>query len=238
MASKKYRRVLLKFSGEVLAGKEDELFDFSVMDRLALELKALQKKGIQVALVMGGGNIWRYRDHVAKAIPRVESDFLGMMATVMNGVALQSVLERHGVPSRLMSALPVAEVAEPYVRRKALHHLNKGRVLLCAGGTGRPFFSTDTGAAVRALELGCEVLLKATKVDGVYDADPMKNPKAKRFSKITFDEVLDRQLGFMDTTASALCREGGLPVVVFDMSPKGQLAKVVAGGSIGTLVHP
>jgi uridylate kinase len=235
--AKHYKRIMLKFSGEVLKGK-DESIDFSVMEKLCKEIKDLHKKKIQIAVVVGGGNIWRYRDNKGKGISRVESDFMGMTATVMNGMAMQSTLERLGVPARVMSALTVQELAEPYVRRKALDHLNSGRVLICAGGTGRPFFTTDSAAALRGLELDCEVFLKATKVDGVYDKDPMKHKNAKRYDSITFDEVLKKRLAFMDQTASALCREGNLKVVVFDLMKKGNLGKVVAGSkTVGTTVH-
>lgn len=233
---RKPKRFLLKFSGEVLQGKHDPI-DFIVLENLAKEVALLYKKKIQIVMVLGGGNIWRYRDNKGKGIPRVESDFMGMMATVMNALAMQSTLERLGVPTRVMSALPVAEVAEPYVRRKALHHLAKGRVLICAGGTGRPFFTTDSAAALRALELNCAVLLKATKVDGVYDKDPMKYKDAKRYESISFDEVLRKQLAFMDATASALCREGGLEVIVFDLMTTGNLGKVVSGKKVGTKVY-
>lgn len=235
--SARYRRVLLKFSGELLLGKGRTMIDLSELEALAKDVKTLQHKGFQIAMVLGGGNIWRYRDHKGKGIPRVESDFLGMLATVMNGVAVQTVFEQSGIPTRLMSALPVAEVAEPYIRRKALDHLAQGRVLICAGGTGRPFFTTDTAAALRALELKCDVFLKATKVDGVYDADPLKNKKAKRFDTLSFDELLERKLGVMDLTAATLCREGKLPVVVFNMNKKGNLMAAVTGKSVGTFVH-
>lgn len=241
-----FKRVVLKFSGEVLrgatplgGGQAGDPIDFGVLEGLAKEIASVWAKGKrEIIIIIGGGNIWRYRDNKGKGMGRVESDFMGMIATVMNGMALLSVLENLGVPTRLMSALPVAEVAEPYLRRKALHHLKKGRVLICAGGTGRPFFTTDSAAALRGLELGCDVFLKATKVDGVYDFDPMKNKRAKRFDKISFDEVLKRRLEFMDTTASALCREGKLPVIVFDLMKKGNLAKVVGGEKIGTKVTP
>lgn len=235
--AKAYKRLMLKCSGEVLLGKNGDMIDFSILNGLAKQVAELHKKKFQVALVIGGGNIWRYRDNTGKGIPRVESDFLGMMATVMNAVAFQSALEGMGIPARVLSALPVAEVAEPYIRRKALHHLQKGRVVICAGGTGRPFFSTDTGAALRGLELNCDVLLKATKVDGVYTADPMKDKKAKKFTTITFDEVLSRRLEFMDSTAYSLCREGKLSVVVFDLMKKGNLLAAAQGKKVGTLVH-
>lgn len=239
MSKKSYRRIMLKFSGEVLRAQNGDPIDFSVLERLAKEIRTVHAKGKrQVAVVVGGGNIWRYRDNKGKGVPHVESDFMGMMATVMNGMALQAVLERLGVPCRLLSALPVSEVAEPYIRRKAMHHLEKGRVVICAGGTGRPFFTTDSAAALRGLELECDVFLKATKVDGVYDKDPMKHKDAKKFSRLSLDEVLSRRLEFMDATASALCREGGLSVVVFDLMKAGNLAKVVVGKSVGTLIHP
>lgn len=236
MARKKSKRIMLKFSGEVLRGNGDDPVDFDVLEGLAKQVKAIAKN-TSVVMVIGGGNIWRYRDNKGKGIPRVESDFMGMMATVMNGVVMQATLERLGVPCRVMSAMPVAEVAEPYVRRKALDHLDHGRVLICAGGTGRPFFTTDTAAALRGLELNCDVFLKATKVDGVYDKDPMKHKNAKRYSSITFDEVLKKKLAFMDSTASSLCSEGDLDVVVFDLMKKGNLEKAVAGKKIGTTVH-
>ncbi|MDP2625044.1 MAG: UMP kinase [Candidatus Peregrinibacteria bacterium] len=237
MKKKAYKRIMLKFSGEVLAGKGDEMIDFDVLERLCKEIVDLHKKKYEIAVVVGGGNIWRYRDNTGKGIPRVESDFLGMMATVMNGVAMRSVFERLGVEARVVSALPVAEVAEPYVRRRALAHLEKGHIVICTGGTGRPFFTTDSGAALRALELNCDVFLKATKVDGVYDSDPMKNKKAKKFDTISFDKVLEKRLAFMDSTASALCREGGVPVIVFDLMKKGNLSAAAAGKKVGTLVH-
>ncbi len=236
MKKKPYKRIMLKFSGEVLRGKGDESIDFKVLEDLGKQVKEVHKK-VDVVVTIGGGNIWRYRDNKGKGIPRVESDFMGMMATVMNGVAMRNMMEQLGVPCRVMSSLPVAEIAEPYVRRKALDHLENGRVLICAGGTGRPFFTTDTAAALRGLELDCDVLLKATKVDGVYDKDPMKAKNAKRFDSITFDEVLKRKLAFMDSTASSLCREGDFPVVVFDLMKKGNLEKVVSGKKVGTTVH-
>jgi uridylate kinase len=236
MAKKKSKRIMLKFSGEVLKGKNDDSVDFVKLEKLAKQVKAISKK-MGVVMVIGGGNIWRYRDNKGKGIPRVESDFMGMMATVMNGVAMQAVLERLGVSCRVMSALPVAEIAEPYIRRKALDHLENGRVVICAGGTGRPFFTTDTAAALRALELDCDILLKATKVDGVYDKDPEKHKNAKKYKSITFDEVIKKRLAFMDVTASTLCREGELGVVVFDLMKKGNLAAAAAGKKVGTCVH-
>lgn len=219
-----------------MRGQGDDSIDFGKLEKLAKEVKEVAKK-MSVVMVIGGGNIWRYRDNKGKGIPRVESDFMGMMATVMNGVAMQAALEGMGVSCRVMSALPVAEIAEPYVRRKALDHLEHGRVVICAGGTGRPFFTTDTAAALRALELNCDVLLKATKVDGVYDKDPEKHKNAKLFKSITFDEVIKQKLAFMDITASTLCREGELPVVVFDLMKKGNLALAAAGKNVGTKVH-
>lgn len=233
----KYSRIMLKFSGEVLQGKDGESIDFKTLGNLATQIKQVHDSKVQIALVIGGGNIWRYRDHQGDGLPRVDSDFVGMMATVMNGIALQSALEKLGVPARVLSALPVASVVEPYIRRKALHHLEKGRVVICVGGTGSPFFTTDTAAALRGLELHCDILLKATKVDGVYDSDPVKNSDAKRYDSISFDEVLQKQLAFMDTTASALCREGKLEVVVFDLMKPGNLQAVASGQSIGTHVH-
>ena len=227
---------MLKFSGEVLQGKNGESINFNILEKLAQEIVHLHKKKIQIAIVIGGGNIWRYRDNKGKGMPRVESDFMGMMATIMNGLAMQTVLEKLKVPCRVVSALPIAEIAETYVLKKALLHLQKGRIVICVGGTGRPFFTTDSAAALRGLELDCEVLLKATKGDGVYDSDPMKNKGAKRYTKINFDEVLQKKLAFMDMTASSLCQEGGLRVIVFDLMKKGNLIKAATGGKVGTIV--
>lgn len=233
---KGYQRIMLKFSGEVLKGKDDAI-DFGVLENLCKEIKALHKKKVQIVVVVGGGNIWRYRDNKESGMLRVESDYMGMMATLMNAAAMRSTLERLGVPARVLSALYVSEMGEPYLRRKGLDHLVHHRVVICAGGTGHPFFTTDSAAALRGLELECDVLLKATKVDGVYNKDPMKFKDATRFKSISFDEVLKRDLAFMDSTATALCREGNLPVVVFDLMKKGNLAKVVDGKSVGTMVH-
>ncbi|PIR13324.1 MAG: UMP kinase [Flavobacteriales bacterium CG11_big_fil_rev_8_21_14_0_20_35_7] len=233
---KPYKRIMLKFSGEVLKGN-DEPIDFAVLEDLCKEIKAIHRKKIQIAVVVGGGNIWRYRDNKEKGMPRVESDFMGMMSTLMNAAAMRATLERLGVPARVLSALYVSEMGEPYLRRKGLDHLEHHRVVICAGGTGHPFFTTDSAAALRGLELECDVFLKATKVDGVYDKDPMKHKNATLFKTIDFDQVLEKKLEFMDTTATALCREGKLPVVVFDLMKKGNLAKVVAGKSVGTMVH-
>jgi uridylate kinase len=236
MTKKTYKRIMLKFSGEVLKGA-DEPIDFHVLEALCKEVKALHEKKIQIVIVVGGGNIWRYRDNKGKGMPRVESDFMGMTATVMNAAAMRAMFEHLGVPARAMSALNGTELAETYVRRKAIDYLDHNRVVICGGGTGRPFFTTDSAAALRGLELNCDVLLKATKVDGVYDKDPFKHKDAKRFKDISFDDVLKKKLEFMDATASALCREGNLPVVVFDLMKKGNLAKVADGKSVGTTIH-
>ena len=234
--AKAYQRIMLKFSGEVLKG-DGEPIDFGKLEKLCKEIKALHKKKLQIAIVVGGGNIWRFRDNSKKAMPRVDSDYMGMMATIMNASAMRATLERLGVPVRVMSAMPVADVAEGYSIRGASEYLDQKHVVICAGGTGRPFFTTDSAAALRGLELGCDVLLKATKVDGVYDKDPAKHKNAKRYESLSFDEVLKKKLAFMDQTASALCREGELPVVVFDLMKKGNLAKVVARKKVGTTVH-
>ncbi|KKT76962.1 MAG: Uridylate kinase [Candidatus Peregrinibacteria bacterium GW2011_GWA2_44_7] len=233
----KYSRIMLKFSGEVLQGKEGDPIDFSVLDRLAGEIAALHQQGVQIAVVIGGGNIWRYRDNSAESLPRVQSDFMGMMATVMNGVALHASLERAKIPARVFSALGGMDVVEPYVRAKVLHHLEKGRVVICVGGTGHPYFTTDSAAALRGLELQCNILLKATKVDGVYDRDPVKDSSAQRYETIRFQEVLEKRLAFMDSTASSLCWEGGLEVLVFDLMKPGNLSAAVQGLPVGTRVH-
>lgn len=232
----KYKRVLLKLSGEVLAGKKRSGIDVKYVQNLCKEIAEVHKLGVQIGIVVGGGNIWRYRDFQQSGIERIMSDNMGMMATVMNGSAMKSAFEKAGVDCRIVSALRVQQVAEDYFPHRALHHLNKNRIVLCAGGTGNPFFTTDSAAALRALELQCDVLLKATKVDGVYTADPVKNKKAKKFDKISYKEVLKMDLKVMDLTAVALCKDGGMPILVFNLYKKGNIKKAVLGEKLGTII--
>lgn len=231
-----YPRILLKLSGEVLAGDSGFGIQPAVLRGLADEVRDVHALGTQIAIVIGGGNIIRGVTAANEGMDRSTADYMGMMASIMNSVALQDALERLGLATRVLSALETQEVAEPYIRRRALRHLDKGRIVICAGGTGNPFFTTDTAAALRAAELNASVVLKATKVDGVYTDDPTTHPDAKRFDRLSFDEVMQRRLGFMDQAAIALCRENSLPIVVFDMTVPGNIQKVVAGEKIGTIV--
>jgi uridylate kinase len=234
----RYRRVLLKLSGEALQGDGEFGVDYRYLDSMALQIKRVHALGTEVALVIGGGNIFRGSEEAKTAgLDRVWADHMGMLATVINGLALQSVLERQGCFTRVMSALEMHQVAEPYIRRRAVRHLEKGRIVIFAGGTGNPYFTTDTTAALRAMEVNAEVLLKATKVDGVYTDDPVRNPKAKKFTELTYLEVLKRRLGVMDTTAVSLCMDNNLPIVVFDLNKKGNLMRLFKGGSVGTIVR-
>lgn len=232
-----YRRVMLKLSGEVLARPEGEGIDAEALIRVAQEIVAVHQKGIQVVIVNGGGNIWRYRDTKQAGIERTTSDYMGMLATIMNAVALQSAIERLGVSCRVATALDLPQLAEPYVRRKAMRHLEKGRIVICAGGTGNPYFTTDTAAALRAVELECDVLLKATQVDGVYTADPNKDPNAIKYDTLTYDEAIEKNLEVMDQTAFSMCRESKLPIVVFNRSKKDAILKAALGKSDGTIVN-
>jgi len=229
-----YRRILLKLSGEALAGDGKAPLDPDVLDRVATEIKEVLDLGVQVAVVVGGGNF--LRGATLAGISRVTGDSLGMLATVMNALALQDVLERDGVAARVLSAIPMPNVCEPFNARQARGHLDAGRVVLCAAGTGNPFFTTDSAAALRAIEVGAEVLFKATKVDGVYDQDPVDNPNAIRFSHLTYAEALSRKLGVMDLTAIVLCQEHNLPVRVFQMSASGSLYRAVTSLNEGTLM--
>lgn len=230
------KRVLLKFSGEALLGDHDSGIDFSTLGSLAQQILQIQKEGYQVAVVLGAGNIWRFRDNVGSGIDRVNSDYMGMLATIMNSVALMSGIEQAGGTARTMSALHIPAVAEPYIKQTALRHLEKDRVVICAGGTGNPFFTTDSAAALRALELECEVLVKCTNTDGVYDSDPKKNPDAKKYDEVSYDEVLEKDLRVMDGAAIALCRDGGLPIRVCEFGPEGNILKALEG-EVGTLVQ-
>ncbi len=232
----RYRRVLLKLSGEVLAGEARFGIQPSVLRALAEEIRDVQGDGTQLGIVIGGGNIIRGVSAANEGMDRATADYMGMMASVMNAVAMQDALEKLGLSTRVLSALEIKEVAEPYIRRRAVRHLEKGRIVIFAGGTGNPYFTTDTAAALRAAEIGADAVLKATKVDGVYDADPAKVKSAVRFQRLSYDDVVKQGLAFMDQAAIALCRENGLPIVVFDMTVAGNIRKVVAGESIGTTV--
>jgi len=233
---KQYERILLKLSGEALAGGSKEPLHPATLETIAGEIREVALTGTRVAVVVGGGNMVRGATISKAGIDRAQGDSMGMLATVINALALQDALERMGAETRVLSAMPVAQVAEPYIRRKAKSYLDKGRVVLLAAGTGNPYFTTDTAAALRAIELKCDVLLKATKVDGVYDADPVQDPRAERFDRLTFHEVLRRGLGVMDLTAVSLCKENGLPIVVFDLTVKGNIRRAVSGEDVGTLV--
>ncbi|WP_147651535.1 UMP kinase [Vulcaniibacterium gelatinicum] len=232
-----YRRVLLKLSGEALMGNEDYGIDPKVIGRLAQEVIEAQQAGAEIALVIGGGNIFRGAGLAAAGMDRVTGDQMGMLATVMNALAMQDALEKRGGKARVMSALKINDVCEDYIRRRAIRHLEKGRLVIFAAGTGNPFFTTDSGAALRAIEIGADLLLKATKVDGVYDKDPKKHADARRFDCLTYDEVIARDLQVMDTAAFALCRDSNLPLRIFDMMQPGNLMRILQGEDVGTLVQ-
>jgi len=233
---KGYKRIMLKISGEVLGNKNGQGIDTKALNKIAKEIVGLNKQKIEVVIVNGGGNIWRYRDTKEAGIERTTSDYMGMMATIMNGVALQSAIERLGVESRVLTSLDLPQIAEPYIRRRAIRHLEKSRIVICAGGTGNPYFTTDTAAALRAVELGCEIVLKATKVDGVYTADPNKDKNAKRYTKLSYAEAIEKNLQVIDQTAFTLCRESNLKILVFNMHKKDAILKAAQGKNIGTLV--
>ena len=231
-----FRRVLLKLSGEALMGDEDYGIDPKVLGRLAREVIEAQGAGAEVALVIGGGNIFRGAGLAAAGLDRVTGDHMGMLATVINALAMQDALEKLGGKARVMSALKINDVCEDYIRRRAIRHLEKGRLVIFAAGTGNPFFTTDSGAALRAIEIGADLLLKATKVDGVYDRDPKKHPDATRYERLTYEEVLSRDLQVMDTAAFALCRDSEMPLRIFDMAQPGTLLRILQGEDVGTLV--
>jgi uridylate kinase len=231
-----YRRILLKLSGEVLAGESGFGIQPAVIRGIAEEIREVHRLGVQVGIVIGGGNIIRGMTAANEGMDRATADYMGMMASVMNAVALQDALEKVDLMTRVLSALEIKEVAEPYIRRRAVRHLEKGRVVLFAGGTGNPYFTTDTAAALRAAEVHADAVLKATKVDGVYSADPEKDKNAKRYETLGYDAVVREDLRFMDQAAIALCRENGLPIVVFDMTVSGNIRKVAAGETVGTVV--
>lgn len=232
----KYERVLLKLSGEALAGDLGYGIDPKVVNSLADEIADIVKDGVQLAVVVGGGNIFRGLAGSAEGMDRAQADYIGMLATVMNALALQDAFERHGIYSRVQSAINMQEVSEPYIRRRAIRHLEKGRVVILAAGTGNPYFTTDTTAALRACELDVDCLMKATKVDGVYDSDPAKNPDAERFDRITYMEVLNRGLNVMDATATSLCMDNEVPMIVFDLTKRGNIQSALRGENVGTTI--
>tara|TARA_Y100000996_G_scaffold415572_1_gene411322 strand:+ start:12512 stop:13219 length:708 start_codon:yes stop_codon:yes gene_type:complete len=232
-----HKRILLKLSGEALMGDHHHGIDPQRLDDYAKEIKEIQKEGVEIAIVIGGGNIFRGVSGASKGMDRVQADYMGMLATVINGLALQSSLEDNGVPTRLQTAIKIEAIAEPYIKRKATRHLEKGRVVIFGCGTGNPFFTTDSAAVLRAIEINADVILKGTRVDGIYDEDPEKNLNAVKFDSLSFDEVLKKGLKIMDTTAFTLSQENNLPIIVFDMNTKGNLKKIVNGKSIGTKVY-
>jgi uridylate kinase len=233
----KYRRVLLKLSGEILMGKKSFGISSQMMDFLSAELEDIRNLGVEIAIMVGGGNFFRGASKSARHIGRATADAMGILATVMNALALQEHLNRKGLSTRVQSAIPIHGMVEPFDRLNTIHHLEKGRIVLFAAGTGHPFFTTDTAASLRALEIGAQVILKGTRVDGVYDSDPEKDPEAQKFSTLSYWETLKRRLRFMDTTAVSLCMEHGLPIVVFNIKRKGNLRRVVMGESVGTIVE-
>ena len=232
----KYKRILLKLSGESLMGNKNFGMDSDVITQYAMDIKSVIELGVQVAVVIGGGNIYRGLNEAESGIERAHGDYMGMLATVINGMALQAGLEKVGVYTRLQSAIKMEQIAEPYIRRRAIRHLEKGRVVIFGAGTGNPYFTTDTAGSLRAIEIQADVILKGTRVDGIYSADPEKDPNATRFETITFRECLDKNLRVMDMTAFTLCMENDLPIIVFDMNKESNLRRVVTGEKVGTLV--
>ncbi len=236
MAELPYRRILLKISGEILAGKQWYGIEPTIVGNLARQVKSVVDRGLQVGIVIGGGNFFRGLSMEAGGLDRVSGDYLGMLGTIMNSVAFQNALEGIGLDTRVLSAISIIQLAEPYIRRRAVRHLEKGRVVICAGGTGNPYFTTDTAAVLRGIEIGANLILKGTKVDGVFDDDPATNPQAKKFHRLTFEEVIEKKLRVMDLTAVTLCMENQLPIVVFNIQQDGNLLKAATGDQIGTLV--
>ena len=231
-----YRRILLKLSGEVLAGDQQFGIDPAMASRLASEIQSIHKLNVKIGLIIGAGNIFRGIEAATKGMDRVTGDYLGMLATIMNAISLQDALENVGVETRTLSAITVSQISEPYIRRRALRHLDKNRVVIVAGGTGNPYFTTDTAAALRATELKAEVLLKGTKVDGVYDKDPITNGDAIKYDEIKYSEILNKNIRVMDLTAITLCKENSLPIQVFNINNSGDLKKIILGESIGTMI--
>jgi uridylate kinase len=231
-----YRRVLLKISGEALAGRQGYGIEPETINRIAEEIREVVEMGVQLAIVIGGGNMFRGIAASAGGMDRATGDYMGMLATVINALALQDAIEKAGVPVRVLSAIEMRAVAEPYIRRRAMRHLEKGRVVVFAAGTGNPFFTTDTAGALRAVEIGAEALLKASRVDGIYTADPLKDPKAVKLERVGYIEALNRGLEVMDTTAISLCMDNKLPIVVFDLTTRGNIRRIVAGEAVGSVV--
>ncbi len=231
-----YQRILLKLSGEALLGKQSSGVDPSVANFIAEEIKSLSDLRVQICIVIGGGNIFRGLEASSKGMDRTSADYMGMLATVINSLALQSALEMRDIPTRVQSSIEMREIAEPFIQRKAIRHLEKGRIVIFAGGTGNPYFTTDTAASLRAMEIKADVILKATKVDGVYDCDPMKNKNAVMYKNINYIDVLTKNIKVMDATAISLCRDNGLPIVVFNMQKKGNIRRAICGEKIGTYV--
>jgi uridylate kinase len=237
MKRTRYKRILLKISGEVLTGEGDYGIDPAVIQQIAREIKEVKNLGVEVAVVIGGGNIFRGMAGSAKGMDRASADYIGMLATIMNGLALQDAMEKLNVQTRVQTAIEMREIAEPYIRRRAIRHLEKGRAVIFAGGTGNPYFTTDTTASLRAMEIGAEVILKATKVDGVYDSDPLVNRKARKFDELTYLDVLKKQLKVMDSTAISLCMDHQIPIIVFNLKKKGNIKRAVWGEKVGTKVR-
>lgn len=237
METPKYKRVVLKISGEALAGRFQRGIDLEVVEKICDEIKHLRDMGVEVGIVVGGGNIWRGAEGSDRGMDRATADYMGMLATVINALALQDCLEKRGVDTRLQTAIEMKEIAEPYIRRRAIRHLEKGRVVIMAAGTGNPYFSTDTTAALRAAEIEAEVILMGKKgTDGVYDSDPNLNPRAKRFTSLKYLDILNMGLSVMDSTATSLCMDNGIPILVFDLGVEGNIRRAVMGEPIGTLV--
>jgi len=233
----KYKRILLKISGEAMMGDQAYGVDPATVDFIAKEIKDAVSMGVEIAIVIGGGNIFRGVEASMKGIERASADYMGMLATVINALALQNYLEKYGIPTRVQSAIEMKELAEPYIRRKAIRHLEKGRTVIFAAGTGNPYFTTDTAASLRAMEIDAEIILKATKVDGVYSSDPAKDPTAKKYHTVTYIDVLKKGLSIMDSTAISLCMDNNLPIVVFNLRGKKSIRKIIEGKKIGTLVR-
>lgn len=236
MSQPRYKRVLLKLSGEVLMGQQQFGIDPEFVAELAAEVKAAKESGLEICLVIGGGNIFRGMAGAAKGMDRAQADYMGMLATVMNALAMQNALEREGVDTRVLSAIPMVTICEPYIRRRAMRHMERGRVVIFAAGTGNPFFTTDTAAALRAAEMGCNALLKGTQVDGVYSADPKREPGAERYARLSYQDVLARDLRVMDASAVSLMRDNRIPIVVFSMHTRGGLGDVLRGGGVCTVI--
>jgi len=234
----KYKRILLKLSGEALAAETGFGINPQTIQSIAKEVAEVHALGVQVGIVIGGGNIFRGIAASAHGMDRSSSDYMGMLATCINGLALQDALEKEGAQTRVQTAIAMAEIAEPYIRRKAIRHLEKGRIVIFVAGTGNPYFTTDTAAALRAMEINAEAILKATKVDGIYDSDPVKNPNAKKYDRLNYIDVLNQQLKVMDSTAISLCMDNELPIVTFNLKVSGNIRRVVAGEAIGTIVEP